>query len=204
MVANRQRQVDKVGIEFELKFRATPEKLNAIRANVPGQEEIFTMETTYYDTQDNALSQHHYTLRRRMENQRSVCTLKTPAGDLGRGEFEVECPDIATAIPILCKLSGLADLPALTAVGVVPVCRARFTRIAKTIVLEDCTVELALDQGILSGGNREIPLCEVEVELKSGSREAACRYALLLAATYGLEQEKHSKFRRALALYKGE
>ena len=193
-----------MGIEFELKFRATPDKLNVIRAKVPGQEETISMETTYYDTPADALSQRHYTLRRRLENGCSVCTLKTPAGDLGRGEFEVECPDIETAISALCKLSGLTELPALTAAGVIPVCGARFTRIAKTVVLEDCTVELALDQGILSGGGKEIPLCEVEVELKSGSRDAACLYAAALAATYGLDPEHRSKFRRALALYKGE
>jgi inorganic triphosphatase YgiF len=202
--SNYERQVGCVGIEFELKFRATPEQQDALRANVPGQEETVTMETTYYDTPDSALSGRRYTLRRRMENGRSVCTLKTPAGELGRGEFEVECPDIEAAIPILCKLSGLPDLLSLTASGVIPVCGARFTRIAKTITLEDCTVELALDRGILSGGGKEIPLCEVEAELKSGSRDAACMYAAALAATYGLTPEHHSKFRRALALYKGE
>lgn len=193
-----------MGIEFELKFRATPKQRDAIRANVPGQEAVFTMETTYYDTADGALSNLHYTLRQRMENGCSVCTLKTPAGDLGRGEFEVECPDIETAIPVLCKLSGLTDLPSLTASGVIPVCGARFTRIAKTVTLDNCTVELALDQGVLTGGDKEIPLCEVEVELKSGSREVARMYAAALATTYGLTPEQHSKFRRALALYKGE
>lgn len=193
-----------MGIEFELKFRATPDQHSAIRGNVPGQEEIVSMETTYYDTPDSALSERRYTLRRRMENNRSVCTLKIPAGDLGRGEFEVESPDIETAIPMLCKLSGLTDLLPLTACGVIPVCGARFTRIAKTLTLEDCTVELALDRGILSGGGKDTPLCEVEVELKSGNRDTACMYAAALAATYGLTPERHSKFRRALALYKGE
>ena len=193
-----------MGIEFELKFRATPEQQAAIRAKVPGQEEAIAMETTYYDAPDGALSRQHITLRQRMENNRSICTLKIPAGDLGRGEFEVECPDIKTAVPKLCKLSDLTELPALTAGGVVPVCGARFTRIAKTLTLENCTVELALDHGILSGGGKEVPLCEVEVELKSGSRDAACMYAAALAATYGLTPEHQSKFRRALALYKGE
>ena len=65
-------------------------------------------------------------------------------------------------------------------------------------------VELALDEGVLSGGSREVPLCEVEVELKSGSREAAVIYATQLAVAYGLKQEKGSKFRRAKALAEGE
>ena len=45
---------------------------------------------------------------------------------------------------------------------------------------------------------------EVEVELKSGTPEMTRNYALHLAARSGLEPEKKSKFRRALALAKGE
>ena len=86
----------------------------------------------------------------------------------------------------------------------IPVCGARFARIAKTLVLEGCTVELALDQGVLTGGGREIPLCEIEVELKEGSREAAAAYAGALAVRFGLEAEHSSKFRRAQKLAGGE
>jgi triphosphatase len=192
-----------MGIEFELKFRATPEKLKAIRRDVTGPEQTFAMETTYFDTPQRTLSQRYLTLRSRKENGQSVCTLKTPEGERGRGEYEVLCDSIQTALPELCKLSGLAELETLTAVGVVPVCGARFTRIAKELALEDCTVELALDKGILFGNGREEPLCEVEVELKSGSREGAYAYAMALAGTFGLEREFTSKFRRALALTEG-
>lgn len=193
-----------MGIEYELKFRATPQILEQIRKAVPGQEQKISMETTYYDTRENSLSERKYTLRRRMENEKSVCTLKTPAGNLGRRELEIFCDSIETALPELCKLSGIADLAAITAQGVIPVCGARFTRIAKTLVLEDCTVELALDQGVLTGGGREIPLCEVEVELKEGSREAAAAYAGALAVRFGLNAEHSSKFRRAQKLARGE
>jgi inorganic triphosphatase YgiF len=142
-------------------------------------------------------------LRCRKENGQSVCTLKTPEGAQGRGEYEILCDDIQTALPELCKLSDLPELMTLTAQGVLPVCGARFTRIAKTLVLEDCTVELALDAGVLFGGGREEALCEVEVELKSGIREGAYAYAMALAGTFGLEREFTSKFRRALALTEG-
>ena len=193
-----------MGIEFELKFQATPETLQVIRSAVDAQEQTVAMETTYYDTPEGALSDRHYTLRRRRENSIAVCTLKTPAGTLGRGEYELPCERIEDAIEELCKLSGITELPSLTAAGLVPVCGARFTRIAKTLTLSDCTVELALDEGVLTGGGRQQSLCEVEVELKSGSREAATAYAAVLAATYDLKPEKHSKFRRALALARGE
>ncbi len=193
-----------MGIEFEVKFRATPEKLAAIRREVAGREQTFAMETTYFDTPLRALSERYLTLRCRKENGQAVCTLKTPEGELGRGEYEIFCDNIQTALPELCKLSKLPELESLTADGVEPVCGARFTRIAKTLTLADCAVELALDEGILFGGGREEPLCEVEVELKAGSRESAYAYAMVLAVTYGLKQELTSKFRRALALTEGE
>lgn len=193
-----------MGIEFELKFRATPEQLEAITLAVDGQQAHFSMHTTYYDTPEGDLSHRHYTLRRRMENENSVCTLKFPAGELGRGEFELECDRIENALPELCKQSGLPDLPALLKKGVVPVCGAKFVRTAITVELDGTTVEWALDRGILYGGGREENLCEVEVELKTGDRKVATAYAVRMASRFGLVSESASKFRRALALARGE
>ena len=62
-------------------------------------------------------------------------------------------------------------------------------------------VELALDTGILTGGSQTQPLCEVEVELKSGAKETADLFAAILANQYGLAREHKSKFCRANALY---
>jgi inorganic triphosphatase YgiF len=59
---------------------------------------------------------------------------------------------------------------------------------------------LALDSGVLIGGGRETPLCEVELELKEGNQEAMVLYARILAAKFGLVPERKSKFRRALEL----
>ena len=192
-----------MGREFELKFRADPAQQALIRGRF-GEFDTIAMETTYYDAPDRALSDRHITLRRRMEGDRSICTLKTPADNGGRGEWELEWDSIETAIPELCKLSGWKALPVLTAGGVEEVCGAKFTRLAKTITLPGCVVEIALDRGILTGGGREIPLCEVEVELKAGSEDAVVAFARELAAEYGLQMEKKSKFRRALALARSE
>ena len=192
-----------VGIEFELKFRATPGLQVAIREAFPGAEQKFDMQTTYYDTPDGALAEQFCTLRRRMENDVSVCTLKTPAGALGRGEFELQGELTADTVKELCKLAGKEELVAALAKGIVPVCGASFTRLAKTLTPEGCTVELALDSGVLTGGGKAAALCEVEVELKEGSREAAAAFARKLATDFGLMPETKSKFRRALDLAKG-
>lgn len=193
-----------MGMEYELKFRATQAQLSAVDAATDGFSQILHMHTTYYDTPSGSLSLHRLTLRKRLENQVSVCTLKTPEKDGFRGEWEVFSETIEQAIPELCKQSNLEDLPVLVQEGLIPICGARFTRTAKTVFLPDCVVELALDTGSLTGGNRSCPLWEIEVELKSGNPTAAAAFAEKLAAEFGLEPEPRSKFSRALALYKGE
>lgn len=193
-----------MSIEFELKYSATPQALGAIDRAFREPAQTIAMQTDYYDTPDGDLAAKRITLRRRLENGVSVCTLKTPAVGGARGEFDGVWNAVTVAFPELCKLASLPELLPLQDKGLQCVCGARFTRIAKQLVLPGCTVELALDQGFLTGGGRQIPLCEAEVELKSGSREAACAFADRLAADYGLQPEPRSKFNRARALAKGE
>ena len=193
-----------MGVEFEVKFRATPEVQEQLRKDIPGAEEQYQMETTYYDTPTGAFAARWCTLRRRKENSRSVCTLKAPAQGHGRREWETDCDSIVEAFEELCKLGVPEEYLDLAKEGLIPVCGAKFTRIAKTVELQDGTAELALDKGVLMGGGKEIPLCEVEIEQKTCSEETCVAYATLLARRYALEQEPDSKFRRAQMLAKGE
>lgn len=194
----------KMGQEYELKYRATQQELAQIQARWPGAWQTIRMETTYYSTPSGKLEQLRCTLRSRLENGVCVCTLKTPAVDGVRGEWELECDRIEEAVPELCKLSGWEELAFLLKEPLYPTCGARFTRLAKTVTLPECTLELALDRGVLTGAGRELPLAEVEVELKTGSRAGADTFAAALATEFSLEVQPESKFRRALRLYKGE
>lgn len=193
-----------MGQEYELKFRATHKDLAGIQARWPGQWQAIQMRTTYYSTPSGKLEQLRCTLRSRLENGVCVCTLKTPAVNGVRGEWEIECDRIEDAIPELCKFSRWEELAFLLEEPVFPTCGARFTRLAKTVALPACTLEIALDEGVLTGDGKELPLCEVEVELKAGERAGADAFAAALAAEFSLEVQPESKFRRALRLYKGE
>ena len=193
-----------MGCEYELKYRADAESLRSVFTTFPARWQTVKMETTYYDTPSRSLSQRRWTLRRRMENGVSVCTLKTPGVGMERGEWEVECESIENAISELCKLGAPILLLELCKEGLAVSCGARFTRRAGTFSLRDCVMELALDEGILLGGGKEIPLCELEVEHKEGSRESMERFAEELAGIYGLQPEEKSKFARALALSQGD
>ena len=188
-----------MGREFELKFRADGDILTALRTQY-GPFSAISMETTYYDTPGRDLNRLRWTLRRRYENGASVCTVKTPAPGGGRGEWEAACPDIVSAVPALVAQGAPEQLLALTAMGLRPVCAARFTRLAAQLVREGCTVELALDQGVLLGGGQELPFAEVEVELKQGSEAAAVSFAQNLAAAFRLTPEPKSKVQRAMEL----
>lgn len=189
-----------MGREFELKFAATPEKLAAICKKWENWT-VISMETTYFDTPQNTLAEGKCTLRQRMENGNYVCTLKTPAAGFGRGEWDTQAAWNKEAVE---KLFAAAGREMVSFEKLLPVCGARFTRLAKVVELSDCTVEVALDEGVLLGGGKEIPLCELEVERKSGREESAAQWAQQLAAQYGLLPEMESKFRRASALAKGE
>lgn len=192
-----------MGVEFELKFSAKPAQQEAIRQQYLPSCERYQMQTTYYDTPTGGLSQKHITLRCRMENEEAVCTVKTPLSCYGRGEWDCRCDDISKAIPQLVEAGAPRELLTLTSEGLVPVCGARFTRYAGIIDFAGAVLEIALDTGILTGGGQEQPLCEVEVELKSGAPEAAIAFGMELQRIFALVPQKKSKFRRALDLAQG-
>ena len=189
-----------MGLEFELKYAATPAVLQSIQQDF-GSFSPISMETTYFDTFDGALSAQKMTLRQRLENGISVCTLKTPGANGARVEWEVKDDWSEAAVR---TLFSAAALPAHDFSSLKPLCSAHFCRLCRQIALPDCTVELALDEGYLAGSGKQVAFCEVEVELKAGSREAAVGWAESFARTYALTAEHRSKFQRALALTKGE
>ena len=188
-----------MAVEYELKYRATPEILEKIQADFPGDYTVTEMTTTYYDTPDGDLAKLYWTLRHRQEGNVHICTLKTPGID-GRTEYEWCCEDINEAIPYLSKQSKSNALTQLAERGLVAKCGARFTRTARKIIAGSTMAELALDCGVLLGGGKEEAFAEVEVELKRGYREEADVMGLLLREAYGLTPESKSKFQRAREL----
>ncbi len=190
-----------MGREFELKYSATPEAFAVLTARYPQLAPI-QMETAYYDNEAGDFSRLRWTFRRRLENGKIICTLKTPADGLGRNEWETERGDILEAVEDLISLGAPRQLIAMTVSGVKQSCGARFTRLAGLIPLENAEVELALDKGFLLGGKQTLPLMEVEVELKSGSEEAAVAFGEALARELGLAVQPRSKVARARDLVK--
>ena len=189
-----------MAVEYELKYRATPEILERIQADFPGNYTVTEMKTTYFDTPGGDLSKLYWTLRHRQEGDKHICTLKTPSNRGGRKEYEWSGASIQEAIPHLCRKAGSNALAQLAERGLVETCSARFTRTARIFLAGSTMTELALDCGVLVNGEKELPFAEVEVELKQGYREEANIIGYLLAAQYEMVPENDSKFHRAREL----
>ena len=189
-----------MAVEYEWTFQASPELEHTLRALFPNACHCIQMETTYYDTPEHALASRRYTLRQRLENGLSIYTLKTPGLDGMRGEWEVAHESLASAVSELCKLGAPNEILLFSQKGFIPVCSARFTRLAWPVIQEDFQAEVAFDRGILLGGTRQLPLCELEIEYKGGSKEAFDEYVTHLSRQFHLQPESKSKFARAMAL----
>ena len=191
-----------MGKEIESKFVCSAETFEAIKAAYPNASPI-EMETTYYATFDGMLNNLLWTLRTRLENGVSVCTLKTPGDKKNpdvRNEWELEGDNLMRAIPELVKMGAPIQLMELSISGLMQVCGAKFTRLAQKIEYEGTLLELALDKGVLIGGHLTEPIQEVEVELKDGSEEGMNAFIAQLREKFELTPEKKSKYKRAMAL----
>ena len=193
-----------MGVELEWKYAADPAALEAVLRAYPGPWRTVEMETRYYDTAGGALAARRWTLRLRRENGAAVACLKTPADGRARHEWEAPCagPEaLADALTAAGAPAELADL--LAGRTLTEVCGAAFTRRALAVDTGGGRAELALDRGQLTGGGRTEPLCELELEYKSGDVAAAEALAEALRLRYGLTPEPRSKFVRARSLAEG-
>jgi inorganic triphosphatase YgiF len=165
--------------------------------------------SAYYDTPDFAFRRRNAAVRLRRESGHWVQTVKvggTAAAGL-HARRELECPVPAQLLnhPALVQagLGGiLADVPRSN-IGVVFTTTFRRTR----AVIEPAPgerIEIAVDRGEIAAGGQRLPICEIELELKSGTAQALFRLARELAAGMPLRLENESKAERGYRLAAGE
>ena len=201
-----------MGTELELKYHLEDaaqsesvlswQLLPALRI---GEPYAFAMKTTYFDTPDGLFSARHWTVRRRIENERSIFCVKTPHAGTANGklrdEWEIEAVSFSEAAQKLVALGAPAELAVLSEDSLVPICGAQFTRRAQLLRLSKQTVcELACDAGELLGKTQSLPFFELELELKEGSAQDLNAFGQMLAVCFGLSVEPKSKFARARSL----
>ncbi len=165
------------------------------------------MVSTYYDTPDNLLHQRKWTLRLRDEAGQKVAAFKTAnasddAGFFTRNEWQCTVENIEDAIPLLIDQGAPRELKSmLKGKGLLPCCGAEFDRKSVCLYLDDgVRIEIAGDLGRLFGGDREAPICELELELLYGDAGSLPPLCAQLMDDYALQEEHKSKYERAREL----
>lgn len=155
--------------------------------------------TTYYDTPDLALRHAGVTLRVRRVGRGWIQTIKS-SGAVYSGlhqRMEWESP-VAQSTPDLSKITD-HKLPKLFSHHALrnqlqPVFITEFRRISWLLSFaEGDEIELSLDQGEVKAGQSVVPVCEVELELKTGRPEKLYEVALQLLESVQLMPENCSK-----------
>ena len=165
------------------------------------------MEAMYYDTADNLIARCHGGLRLRRENETRVVCLKLAAesgfgGALkAREEYECTAPDIRTGIQNLPAAGAPQDIcDCLLQANLIELGRTAFTRFWFLLSYQGCTCELAFDYGKLTRNGRVGPICEMELELKSGSEADFDALAVQLQQEFDLKPQPLSKLARMMRL----
>lgn len=200
--------------ETELKLWVPPEAARQIRAHPllksrvrPVVRKLYSI---YFDTPGLDLWQHGVALRVRRSGGRWLQTVKgggtVQAGLHERVEIETEVagpyPDCARiAEGALTRIFASRELCA----QLKPVFVTKFSRSSRLIELNPgVAVEASMDRGEIKCGDVAEPVCEIELELKSGSGWQLYEFALKLLETIPLRVENRSKAERGYALLRGE
>jgi triphosphatase len=186
--------------EIELKFLCEPRDLDAILAAAPaGETQSRTLVSTYYDTPDNALSRAHVSLRLRDGGTKRVQTLKRGEG-FSRQEYEGPAP--ASGLDLEVPALKMALKPAQRR-SLAPVYTVSVTRRQRTFSHAGAQIELAIDSGEVTAGDKRRSISEVELELKSGPPVALFDLARILSHTAPLYLSFDGKSSQGQALRDG-
>lgn len=196
--------------EIELKLTLPLQRVGDFLARLArrrAQPTTQGLHTRYFDTPDFDLSAAGVALRVRRVGRRWVQTLKTEGvrqGGLSR-RIEFEMP-VTRGEPDWSRFpaEALAYVPAGLRNRVVPVFETRFERTAWLLNGRGgAKIEVALDRGEVRAGRASEPICEIELELKSGQPGALFDLALDWAAAFGCLPSDESKAARGVRLAHG-
>ena len=197
--------------EIELKLLTNDQAGDVIetkllpKLNASVTQETLLLTNHYFDTPDRTLRQHYIGLRIRGNNQKFEQTLKTAGKSIGglhqRPEYNV---------PLDVKKNQNVNVPDLKLFPAsawhetidVDILQTEIktlftTHFKRKIYLlefpDGDIVELVWDLGQVTSGNKSIPICEIELELKKGTTLAlfnlASRIVGLLPTTIGTESK---------------
>ncbi|WP_336488358.1 CHAD domain-containing protein [Methylobacterium nigriterrae] len=196
--------------EIELKLECEPSDLTTLQSHPLLQEASeqgeADLESVYFDTTDQSLRQAGLGLRVRRSGERFIQTLKAGGDGLfDRPEWEQE---VAGPQP---DLGVLADTPLAKVLArkdaLQPLFTTAVTRRRYLVEQGRSRIEVALDTGRITApvaGDRTIPICEVELELKDGVAGDVFALAHAVASLIPLRLGVRSKAERGYVLASSE
>lgn len=196
--------------EIELKFFVSPDYSDVLLAKIAElkvlQHSSRQLGNIYFDTSDNWLRKHDIGLRIRRFDEVYVQTVKTAgrvvAGLHQRPEYNAEhtcnIPNL-TLHPqdIWPEGKSIEQLD----VELMPLFATDFTREQWLVSMTDGSqIEIAFDQGVVTSGDKQDDICEVELELKSGQTDALFTLARMISEQGGVRLGNLSKAARGYRL----
>lgn len=179
-----------MAIETELKLRIAPEHLARLRAHsfwhahattTPRARQLFNQ---YFDTPDLALHHAAMALRLRRNGEQWLQTLKgggaIEAGLHQRNEWEIPVAGAALDFSTHAEVDWDSLLPQAWREKLQPVFVTDFMRSSFMLSFAGAQIEVCMDEGWIHTETRRHAICEVELELKSGSTQALFELALAL------------------------
>lgn len=204
-------------MEIELKYRLENEdiakQVEEVTSNsdytVDDSDHRLEMKAVYFDTEDGLLQKNLIAFRIRKEGTRNIATLKwggRQEGSLhvreelnisvGSGEIPVS-PDIDVFSQ---SEIGEKMIEIIGHKKLVPIMNIDVSRHQWQAEDENTIVEFCFDDGEIRVGDQVEKIREMEIELITGDENKLMILGDRLAAEYGLEPEKRSKYARGLAL----
>ena len=194
-------------VEIELKFLVEPAVLSRLRAHplLAGPRWEERLRSVYFDTSRGDLRTAGFSLRVRKVGAVFVQTIKQcgPPAGLARGEWECAVSSARPDLPALAAtpVAGLFDggVAALHPVFTTTVRRTSWLWRGGADI-----VELSLDQGEVRAKDRRAWICELELELKSGTPGALFDLAREVSAAVPIRLSFDSKAERGFRLARAE
>jgi inorganic triphosphatase YgiF len=197
--------------EVELKLALSPSEARAL-----GRHPLLAASTVkgphtrryvgvYYDTPDRLLARNGVALRVRKQGRHWIQSLKeagrVEGGVHQRPEYEAPAPEGRLNLLALQSTPAAALFadPEVTA-RLAPVFLTDVGRTIRLLRTEQGEVEFALDRGEVRTDRSAEPICELELELKSGSPQALFDVAVALQEAVRLRIENRSKVDRGQVL----
>lgn len=166
-----------IEVKMEIKDEAQIENIRGLlQENKEQSWQRIDMKAIYYDTEDNFYQKHKIAYRVRQENDCFVATYKSgkvnTQGVFERVEINKKVTNLNADISVFADVDEVWNLIKETKdKKFMPIVITDFVRECMEINWLNSRVEIALDLGFVQGNKRKSPICEVEIELKSGRIE---------------------------------